>query len=362
MSKFNLSIYYQNTRGLRTKTHEFYRSLISTNFDVIVLTETWLNKNILSSELFDDRYIVYRRDRESTGFHRNKEGGGVLIAVAKHICSCRILKWESNCEDLWVKLHLGNTRNEIILCAVYLPPPFQKSILDHFIDNCNKISDQSGATLCLCGDFNLSSMNWALLDSPSLKIPCSYIPFLDFLDLNNLKQYNFCLNSKGRTLDLVLTNIQPCRVTRATDELVSIDPLHPPLTVDLHMENWVPLNYKKNTGRLNFYRADYDAINEYLKEVDWETRFSEARNVDQMTTIFYEVVRDAISKFVPLTIPKNKRYPPWFSRDLIKRLREKNKYRLLFRKYGNPLDQISYRLHTERCKKNYDDLLQILRT
>lgn len=58
-----LSIYYQNTRGLRTKTEELYNNILLSSYDIIVFTETWLNSNICNSELIDSRYILYRRDR-----------------------------------------------------------------------------------------------------------------------------------------------------------------------------------------------------------------------------------------------------------------------------------------------------------
>lgn len=77
--KFNtLSIYYQNTRGLRTKT--FMRNLTTCNYDIIILTETELN-----TELFDDSYNVFRRDSQSSGFHGHKDGGRVLKAVSNNI-------------------------------------------------------------------------------------------------------------------------------------------------------------------------------------------------------------------------------------------------------------------------------------
>jgi hypothetical protein len=64
----NISIYYQNVRGLCTKTHEFYLSSLSStsNFDIIALTETWLNDSVSDGELLDlDRFNVFRKDRNS---------------------------------------------------------------------------------------------------------------------------------------------------------------------------------------------------------------------------------------------------------------------------------------------------------
>ncbi|CAH2096629.1 unnamed protein product [Euphydryas editha] len=99
VAKLN-SVYYQNVRELRTKTHNFLCNISCTNYDILVLTETWLNDKINDEELFDNRYTVYRRDRETTGFHPEKEGGGVLVAVSNRFHSTRLSKSESHCEDL----------------------------------------------------------------------------------------------------------------------------------------------------------------------------------------------------------------------------------------------------------------------
>ncbi|KAL4720459.1 hypothetical protein ACJJTC_011820 [Scirpophaga incertulas] len=67
-----LTLLYQNVRGLRTKTTEFYNNLLLSNHDIILVTETWLNDGILDSELSDNRYEIFRRDRGSNG-------GGVMV-------------------------------------------------------------------------------------------------------------------------------------------------------------------------------------------------------------------------------------------------------------------------------------------
>lgn len=102
----SINLYYQNVRGLRTKTHEFLSSLASSSADIIILTETWLNDSVNSSELFDDRYNVYRRDRVVNKLSKKKDGGGVLIAVTKKLCSKHINNWQSECEDLWVVVNI----------------------------------------------------------------------------------------------------------------------------------------------------------------------------------------------------------------------------------------------------------------
>lgn len=353
--KFNkLSIYYQNVRGLRTKTHEFYRNLLTVNFDIIVLTETWLNSNVFSSELFDERYVIYRRDRNRSGSCLGREGGGVLVAVAKRLSSKRMVHWESDCEDLWVKLTLNNANTmDLVLCSVYIPPPVQKAKLEYFIDNCNKITEQCNSPMCIIGDFNLSHLNWSNIRNPQYlsSVPSLYVPFVDFVNVNNFMQCNNWPNVMGRTLDLVLTNISSCEVIEATERLCPIDPLHPPLEIELSFKNQLKLCYNEHVDRPNFYKADYEALNNYFGELNWKLLFSGHNDVNEITRIFYDTINIAINRFVPPSKTKSKRYPPWFSHNLIKRLREKNKLRIRYKKYGNPLDKIAYRLLTDRCHK-----------
>lgn len=77
----NLNIYYQNARGLRTKTHIFKRNLYMHQYDVISITESWLIEGISNSELFDDRYLIWRRDRD---YVRTGEmyGGGSRLTLS----------------------------------------------------------------------------------------------------------------------------------------------------------------------------------------------------------------------------------------------------------------------------------------
>lgn len=59
-----LSIYYENASGIRTKTCRV--SAVSTNaeYDVFVITETWLNENFFDEELFDiNLFHIFRKDR-----------------------------------------------------------------------------------------------------------------------------------------------------------------------------------------------------------------------------------------------------------------------------------------------------------
>ena len=157
-------IYYQNSRSIRGKLDTIYQNVLSMNFHVIVLTETWLNESVLDAEVFDGRYQIFRRDRHSGTFSEGKEGGGVLIAVCKSINAYRNASFESRCEDLWVTLDLSTNRafktcKKIHLCAAYLAPPVNNNLITYFTNRLNSIINDE--PVMIIGDFNLSSIEWS---------------------------------------------------------------------------------------------------------------------------------------------------------------------------------------------------------
>lgn len=64
MYQLALHIYYQNVRGMRTKLHLFNENLHSCDFDVIAITESWLDNGIFDNEICSSKYDIYRQDRE----------------------------------------------------------------------------------------------------------------------------------------------------------------------------------------------------------------------------------------------------------------------------------------------------------
>lgn len=71
---------YRNVRGLLTKTQEFLAAMNRGDYDVVMLTKTWLREDVADGELFPADYSVIRCDRKLnlTGQSR---GGSVLLAL-----------------------------------------------------------------------------------------------------------------------------------------------------------------------------------------------------------------------------------------------------------------------------------------
>ena len=86
------------------------------NFDVICLTETWLDNSIDANSI---RLIDYR---DPFRLDRNRHGGEVLAYVKNNIYCVRRFDFESpDVEILWLELKTVNFRS-LYLEVCYLPP------------------------------------------------------------------------------------------------------------------------------------------------------------------------------------------------------------------------------------------------
>ena len=109
----SLKLLCLNARSLGNKRAQFQNLVDSTNPDVVVVTETWLQNDQSDGEIgdpmrypgFSDTYDVYRHDRDPKRKKNDEDGGGgVLVAVKKIFSTVPQLELEANCELIWVKL------------------------------------------------------------------------------------------------------------------------------------------------------------------------------------------------------------------------------------------------------------------
>ena len=96
-----------------------FNILIKCNYDVIALSETWLNSSINDGELFQSDFTVYRCDRNSLSSVYLRFGG-VLISVRRtHYPSEQILVPNSeSLEIVFVKIKLCVY---LFICCLYVP-------------------------------------------------------------------------------------------------------------------------------------------------------------------------------------------------------------------------------------------------
>lgn len=160
--KLVLNIYYQNTRGLRTKVDSFFLAVMDADYHVIVLTETWLNDTFFSTQLFGHSYTVYRNDRDVTCTGK-KRGGGVLIAVSNNLRSKGIpINVANDLEQLWVRISTAN--GDMCIGVIYLAPEYAQNpnYIQKHIDCVGEVvnSLEVHDSHILFGDYNQPNLVW----------------------------------------------------------------------------------------------------------------------------------------------------------------------------------------------------------
>lgn len=350
-------IYYQNVNRIRSKTKDFFLSVLNSDYDVICLTETNLNCSVFDGELFDSRYNIVRRDRYESASHKS-EGGGVLIALKKTFSFIRQISWDSEVEDLWISILPDFTSSKVInICLCYLPPDLPFEDINKFYNNLQNIVIRLRDTeeiLCI-GDFNTPDIQWIKSPNSNMMIAsepsgCKANILRETLDLCNLNQFNNIPNSNGRFLDLVLFSANNIQVYGA-EALSREDRHHPPIVAGIDFKKSNFFTFKgKNQKRLNFFKSDFSEICSELALIDWEQLLS-MQSVNDKVNAFYVELRKSLKKHTPLTTDKSHKYPVWFSPALKKCLKEKLKYFRRFKRFKNPRDYDSFSLLRARCRR-----------
>jgi hypothetical protein len=327
MVKDQLDIYYQNVRGLRTKTGIFYESILAENYDIIALSETWLNDSIHSSELFDDRYVVYRRDRDVVGTGMGR-GGGVLLAVdrrlrARQLYADQLIAREL--DALWVEVTSPVSNVTIVVNVVYFPPNSRMQLYDNycsFIENSNNFIFKN---LLLVGDFNLPEVCGVGYNFSLGSGSCKLVSQL--LSLFNLSSFNNIFNTNNTTLDLVFSNMF-LSVEGLSEGLVPVDSHHPPLLIHGRVESSIEPRLNDPSVVKSYYCfKEANFLNLYcnLRDSSWNELYN-CSNVNEALDKFYNLLFNCININVPKhnVIFKSK-YPCWFSREIISCIKVKNK-------------------------------------
>ncbi|XP_053955139.1 uncharacterized protein LOC128861205 [Anastrepha ludens] len=273
------------------------------NYDIICITETWLQPAIHDGEVLDPTYNIYRRDRNqaTSGCQR---GGGVLIATKRHIQVESIQIKENNIEELFIKIKINN--DNLILGCVYIPPHTTYEAYHTHLSAISFLSDSfQNASLLVLGDFNMAS------SSP--RNECTRLLY-DSYSTSGCKQCNRVFNEQGNLLDLCFSNTGT--IPYGTVALVPEDKYHPALAFQL---NFQPSLTPVGIPNYAFKKADYASLNVFFMRTNW-TDLYQQKSVDEKLRWLYNIIQEGVTQFVPVYFSKPSRFPPWFSRELTEKI------------------------------------------
>lgn len=351
-------VYHQNVRGLRTKVHELYTSVLSEDYDIITLTETWLNDSFKNAELLDDRYNIARLDRTNG----KTRGGGLLVAVTNKI-NMEIRDFNSNSEIECLVVKVRFKKEIFYIACVYVPPNTSCDSYVRFFEAMEEIVSENISILIL-GDFNIPSFVANNCDKSLL--------MNEFLSICNLNQCNTVINCMNRKLDLILSNMNVSECTKSNFPFVSEDLYHPALNVviDVHCNSKECCKIQP-TYTYDYAKGDYDLLYYLIASTNW-SELQESNDVNAKVDHFYQRLFSCIDRAVPKKIIKTKssnkrKYPVYFSVELIKNIREKNRlHRQVKRGRAGFKHKLEYqhlrkivKAQTKRDYQKYHELIEI---
>ncbi|XP_065307359.1 uncharacterized protein [Dermacentor albipictus] len=197
------SILLVNCRSIKNKVDNFMSLVATVTPQIVMGTESWLDKDIPDAEIFPPSFTVYRKDRRG-------HGGGVFLLISNALSSTQIL-FENDSESVWCLVKLPNGNN-VVYGTFYRPPPGSSDSFGLPSEMPSLLPNS--VFLGGGGDFNLPDFNWnaGCVAGNRSRI---FTEFEELLGLNGLQQYVLEPTRENAILDLVLCN-EPNIISKVT--------------------------------------------------------------------------------------------------------------------------------------------------
>ena len=190
-----------NFQSIKNKIPDLELLIKTEEPDIIAGSETWLNPNIYNSEIFNNNYNIFRKDRPDNY-------GGVLLAIKSNIIAEEITTQSNfNIESVFCKIVTPNS-TPLIVGSIYRPPNTNLEYMKNLCSQLNFIyKNHKNSANWIMGDFNLPDINWKnyTIDNHQANKDINE-HFINTINNLNLEQIVKKATRKNKTLDLFLKN------------------------------------------------------------------------------------------------------------------------------------------------------------
>lgn len=307
-----------NIRSLCSQFGSFSEFIAAEEYDVIGLSETWLNNSIDNDGISIPNYKIIRKDR-------NGRGGGVAFYISNSL-KFQVLDTppqNSALEQLWIRTKI----NGKVICfgSLYRPPPINLSACLDDLENAIVEFLPASDLIMFGGDLNVNILETG---SPG----CSSINrLLNKYNLTQLIQVPTRISTTGAKLIDVLVTSAPDLVTDV--QVINMDDIsdHCLIFTELGLKRMrTPISCHSYRDYSNFIFVDF--LNDIFK-INWQNIFN-LTDVDDMVLFFHSNVTDVFNVHAPFKTSKfTKTRAPWITDNirLMMKLRQKalTKYKKL---------------------------------
>jgi len=328
-----------NCQSIIAKKAEFQAMVDSHCPDVICVTESWLNSSHRDGEIgnplsFSTSYDIHRRDRIG------RQGGGVLVAVRKELMATRQLELETDCENVWIKLDIANSR-DVFICAYYRPNVNDVNSNQALASSLERLP--RNCTSFITGDFNYPGFSWPDSNiSATAPYKGLHSEFLATIHDHGLEQMVCDPTRDGNILDLLLTN-DPMSCIK-TEVIPGISD-HEAILTSLDVKVKRITQAKRQIPQ--FSKADWISFNDHMRPVSQQIISSpSSTTTEDLWTIFRDAIYEGVKKFVPHKEAKTKKPKPWILRRTLRLIGKRNRHFAQYRNTGSRYHKAKY----AKCK------------
>ena len=312
-----------NCQSIKNKKADLENLVESTKPDIVIGNESWLHKDIQSSEVFPSGFTCYRNDR------RSDPHGGVFILVSDKYLSSEPtdLKSDDTSEQLWVKLQVKGSP-DLYVGSFYKPPKqTEDECLMHLEKSIYRIRQSENSHLWLVGDFNLSGIDWTTYSiKPKSQNTKQCKQLIDICQDNYLEQVvnnpTHITATSQSTLDLFFTSNSS--LVNKTEIIPGISD-HEIVYIESSLK---PRKVKKPPRKIYLYKkANTEKIKENIKNLNLDNQnTSQEPNIDNIWDTFRSKVLDIMNEHIPTKMINNsKKKLPWINKNIKSLIRKRNK-------------------------------------
>ena len=310
----NFSVVHYNVQSLLQKIDIIEPEL--SNFDLVSLTETWLNERVLTQDLaFNNYRLPFRRDRVGDSH------GGIVVYVKENIPCKRRHDLELNTiECIWLEL---NIKNKKLLVGTFYRPPNSTPLILADIENSIGLAIDTGIQdVVILGDFNLNFLNTQ--SKSKINNICRQFNLTQLIT----EPTNFAETS-STIIDLILVN------NLRTVELSGVG--EPFLMQDIRYQcpTYCVLKFKKHLAKAFsrkiwlFENGDYNAFRQAVSDYDWNTIIKE--DVNLYANALTQTLINLSEQYIPnKNVTIRPQDLPWINNNIRKLMRKRNRF---YRKY-----------------------------
>ena len=316
---------YTNAQSIVNKIDELRSVACSLKPDIILINESWTNKDITNAYLNIQGYeLSARKDRTDTTAGR---GGGLLV-----YSRCGMVVTEKELSSLFnqaITVSVETQTKPLLINLVYRSPNSSaenNAQLDEFI----KLATSTSVTL---GDMNYRGIDW--------ENGCSDSEGRNFFNATQdafLQQHVDFPTHDGNTLDLVLStnDIQ----VQSVEDGGNLGKSHHSILLAKVISN--PTRLPSTEQIPDYAKADFSKLRDCMS-IDWNSEFRGVGAQDGWT-IFKNRLSKSMEDCIPLKTRRSDNKPLWMNQNIMRLIRKK---RRLWNWYKTTKDYAEYQAYLE---------------